>query len=357
MLILLFISFGCESKKHKQIKAMMEVGEYTQAITLIKEELLEDVKNIKFRKMLLKCFEKQQSWYEVINQIHIINRINPEINYDFLLLRAYSLNQQFDKVQTIMDNYSDYDTTVRLKFASSKINRVIKFKIHSDSLQNINAYYSFLDPDSLHDAIEKTYCKLFDGDSLLEKKFFYYFDTNRVTLEKEMPSFFKKNHLNDWLIAIILLDLYDDFPYLDEYELESLLQIDSTYIDYIYHPLMVYVNSIKEPVRSDFKYGSYRTYDNAIRYYHSKRSRAFEFLNLYEKALEEKRSEIYWSNDKWLSELYREYVRILTKMNDYNGIIYFIDEKIENHKGSTDLLKELNEMKIEVLSKLNHKST
>lgn len=359
VIILLLGLIGCESRKHKQIKAMMEVGEYAPAMLLINAELLEDVKNVELRRMLLECYEKQDLWGEVIKQIEIIKNIAPETNYDFLLMRSYSLNGQFSKAKTILKKYPAYDDTLITRNRKELLEKVKKIKISADSLKDIKSLISTINPDTLEDYMKSFFddqISFFDGDSLLEKKFYFYSKKNESELNKKQLQYYKNNHLDDWYLSKILLELFDSSSYLQEYYVREMLQIDSSFMDYIYDPLMMYVNSLKKPN----VYDSGIFYDIDKREYHRERSSVFKSLKIYEKALDEKSNEIYMieiddersSKDIHLSIIYEEYIDILIEMNDYQSIIDFVDKKIKNHRETSISYKDLNNAKINALKKI-----
>lgn len=364
IIILLLGLIGCESRKHKQIKAMMEVGEYAPAMLLLNSELLEDVKNVELRKMLLECYEKQDLWDQVIKQIEIIKNIVPETNYDFLLMRSYSLNGQFGKAKTILKKYPAYNDTLNKKYMLALIEKVKNTTIPSDSLKDIQSLIATTNPDTLGEFGKSIFISqtlFFNGDSLLEKKFYYYTKKDESELNEKQLQYEKNNHLDDWYLSKVLSGLFDDDPpNLNEYYVKDMLQIDSTFIDYIYDPLMVYANSLIKPnVYNDIFY----YYDKSK--YHRERFMIFKLLKLYKKALYEKsenihleemiRKEIEMSelgSDLTFSWLYNEYIYILIQMNDYQGIIDFVDEKIKNHKKTSSSYEDLNNAKINALKKI-----
>ena len=365
-IILLLGLVGCESRKHKRIKVLMEVGEYFQAMVLLNVELLENVKNVKLRKMLLECHEKQGLWDEVIKQIEIIKKIAPETNYDFLLMRSYSLIKQTEKAQMILKKYPNYIDTLDTQYMLVLVEKVKNTNIPSDSLKDILSMFATINPDTLEENIKSLFTRktvFFDGDSLLEKKFYYYTKKNESELNKEKIQYYKKKHLDDWYLVGILSELYDDSPYLYSIDddVEKMLQIDSTYIDYIYDPLMRYANSLTEPDLYDRKYRliGLSFYYSDFRYYYNNRSKVFELLNLYEKALDEKSNEISWLycdneclfKDTSLRILYNDYIVILKEMKDYLSIINFADKKMEIHKKSSIAYKTLKLEKIQALEK------
>ena len=369
-IILLLGLVGCESKKNKQIKAMMEVGEYASAMVLLNAELIEDVKNVELRKMLLECYEKQDLWDEVIKQIDIIKKIDPEANYDFMLMRSYSLIRQIEKAQIILKKYPNYNKSLDYKNTINLLEKIKKTEILTDSLREINSMIASANPDTLDDymkSILENRIIFFDGDSLLEKKFFYYTKKNESALNKDKLQYFKENHLQDWYLVGIMSELCDDSPNLTYIvdDVKEMLQIDSTYIDYIYEPIMTYANSLIEPDIYDSKYGLYsfyRFYDDIINYY-KKRSDSFRILRLFKKALDEKKLEIYWTeendenppDDVSLYFLYEDYIDLLKEMNEYQHIALFAVRKMKKFNKSNWVYKSLELEKNEALEKIGVK--
>jgi len=367
VIILLLSLIGCESRKHKQIKAMMEVGEYAPAMVLLNAELLEDVKNVELREMLIICYEKQELWAGVIKQIEVINNIEPEKNYDFLLMRAYSLLNQIDEAKIIKNKYPNYHSSLISKYDKNLVEIIKKIKIPSDSLRDIDCLYSIINPDTLDEFWKYIYdskIKLFNGDSLLEKNFFYYTKKNESVLNEEKLQYYKENHLQDWYLVGIMSEVCDDSPnitYLED-DVKEMLQIDSTYIDYIYEPIMTYANSLIKPNIYDKKYGHYTyfLFYNEIVDYYKKRSVAFKILRLFKKSLDAKGSEIYWTefndenppDDVSLYFLYGDYIDFLKEMNDYKHIVSFAELKMKKFNKSNWVYESLKLEKNKALEKL-----
>ena len=331
---------------------------------LLNAELLEDVKNVELRKMLLVCYEKLDLWDQVIKQIEIINNIVPETNYDFLLLRSYSLNGQFSKAKIILKKYPVYNDTLNKKYILDLIEKVKNAKIPSDSLKDIQSLIAITNPDTLGELYKSYFISqtlFFNGDSLLEKEFYYYTTKDESILNEKQLQYYNDNHLADWYLSKVLSELFgEDPPNLNEYDVGDMLQIDSTYIDYIYDPLMVYTNSLIEPT----SYNDIFYYSDKSKY-HRERFKIFKMLKLYKKALREKNKEIHlqemiekdlgvreFSSDIIFELLYSDYYYILIRMNDYQGIIDFVDEKINNHKKTSSSYESLNNFKIFAIKKM-----
>lgn len=349
IIIILLGLISCESKKHKQIKAMIEVGEYAPAILLLNAELLEDVKNIELRKMLLVCYEEQDLWDQVINQIHIINRINPEINYDFLLLRAYSINHQFDDAKMIYKKYEHFITDIDIKYYKEVFKKISSMEFDPDSLMNIKIYYTKLDPDSLNQ-YSLPWFNLFNGDSLSEKKFRYYITKNNKTVENELNQFCKDKSIQDLMLFNVLFSLSESFIF--DYEIERLLSTDSTYINYLIPEFSNYLLTLEKP--SEEGYWKAR--------YHEKRMNIFHYLGDFDAEINEVEELIfdYELNLKYdsfdaftdsecesnLLELYTRYVDILKLNSSKQQIQSFLDNKLDKHKENHNIYKELIKLKL-----------
>jgi hypothetical protein len=363
---------GCESRKQKQIKAMMEVGEYSPAIVMLNEELLDDVKNVNFREMLIECYVKLNLWNDVIKQIEIMGNIDYSHNYDFLLMRSYSLSNQIEKANNIAIKYPNYEDSLTIRYKKKIIEKVKKIKIHSDSLRDIQSWITKVNPDTLDEYMKPFYtqnAKFFDGDSLLEKKFNFYSTRNESLLTKMQLQFYKQNNLHDWYLVDILTELNDDSPYVSgiEDQITTIVQIDSTYSEYLYTPLISYMNNLIKPDLYDRKYGSYGwgNFYSDMRKYHKNQSIIFKLLKQYEKALEEKESEIYWlecdreykysNKDISLYSLYEEYIAILEMMNDLQNIVHFINDKTASMKKSDFGFDILTFRKNEILNEFAKK--
>lgn len=361
--LLILLLTGCETKQVKQIKTMMEIGEYNKAIVILNIELNEDVKNVNLREMLLECYEHQRLWNEVIEQVDILNKLGLETDYDFLLMRAYALSNQCDKVEKLRKKYNDYADSLRTQYDKITIEKIKKMDVPSDSLKDIFSYIE-ANPDTL-DEYEKYYYERekerFNNSLLLEKKYRYYKSKNLKNIEKEKFQFFKDHHLADIKLVDLMCRINSAYVSLYKNNITDILEIDSTYIYYIREPLMKYLSSIEKPNFSDAKYRyiSSKFYYFDLCSYHDTRSRVFEGLGDMKAAIDEKLSEFYWQEYAYIDNKDNlrnfkitcyEYFILLDNANDDRGKISYIDKMVKNHP---DLADDMNliERKREILEK------
>lgn len=325
---------SCSKSNINKAESLIEIGDYTQAVSLLNTEVEKNPKNINARELLVKCYDFNKEWNKAIEQLKILNKINPQVIYDMGLLKFYALNHQFSDARKLLDQYKNYNKNARDRFESIDNKYIIKqhemkiivtdsLCISSDSLYHI--YYSkYSDPDVV-EAKRKldAYADQCDYDAKIEKR----------QVDDSL-------HIKNLYLAAFLYELIED-DYFDDYLAEDMLELDSNYVEYIINPVLNYIDKMEEP---KFDFPSY--YD-----YHNERRELYEVIGYYENALDECETFLSMSDYLTIPDWYKDdevmldivfsrvkynydnYFKLLLKLKRYKEVIEIIDKlKSENCK-------------------------
>lgn len=237
LLVIAFIFATCSKSNINKAKELIEIGDYTQAVSNLNIEIEKNPKNIDARELLVKCYDYKKEWNNAIEQLLILKKINPQRIYDMSLFKFYALNNQFIKVKELFNKYSEYKNAFKLldnidnKYSKKRKNKILfladSLGIPSDSVYTIRDLIwhelKILNPKIrilINDyeekwEIEKKNEKIQFTDSLKLNNLFFAFFLWEIEEELE------------------LID-YDYYLFCNYYKsLDFILELDSCYYEYI----------------------------------------------------------------------------------------------------------------------------
>ena len=104
LIILLLIQTSCSNKTLENANSFIEIGDYSNAITLLENHLKEKVDDVTARKLLIICYESKEMWSKAIDQIKILDNFENNDEHTYKLLRIYCQLEQWDKYIELIDN-------------------------------------------------------------------------------------------------------------------------------------------------------------------------------------------------------------------------------------------------------------
>ena len=215
LLVIVLIFVTCGKNNINKAKELIEIGDYTQAVSNLNIEIEKNPKNIDARELLVKCYDYKKEWNKAIEQLKILNKLVPSNNYDTKLLKFYVLDEQFIEYEELLDlykdtkyiNYFEILDSIHTKY-NNEYYEILKKNLlpYADSIK--------LNPDSILVKYENwPDDMLFINHKL--KKYVYGID-KRIDKILQVETNQKKIHvldslnLKDFFLAFYLAELYDN---------------------------------------------------------------------------------------------------------------------------------------------------
>lgn len=310
IILLLFLIISCNDNEFEKINAFIEVGDYSNAITLLNQKIEENPKNIQSRKLLMKCYDMNSRWDKSLEQLNIIQNIEPSKKNEYRKLLYIGLNKEFTKLE---EKLKDIE----------KIPMQLAYEQLKNEISKLNSKRSYL-IDSLN----------WNSDSLLNNQDYKKIHDNYT---RQYKSFLDSIGVNYYMGAVALFGIHEDRRYyLNDFIYEYLKQ-DSTIIYYLEEPIRNYLRNIKKPKPNSYNVDHFY---GDLREYYELKAKMNELIGNYKVSLEEYDNMIYWykkeAEEKEIKlkdaiEKYEPKIDLLMKIGNYEEVLDTVNKLKESY--------------------------
>ncbi|MBK7379315.1 MAG: hypothetical protein IPJ03_09955 [Ignavibacteriales bacterium] len=285
---LIFIS--CGKSEYDKAKELYEIGDYKSASELLIKHLQENPKDVSSRELLIRCYDKNESWDSAIEQINILNTFNPSAKYEAQLAKFSALNEDYIKVKSIMEKLEKELSVLFEKKEKEFEERALKIKSFAEQ----------------------------EKDSLKVKEYGNQLDSLYSQYEKIKQNMIDSLNIKDVLIAEALYYLNLGKSSAPN-KIKGCIESDSSNIRYLEKKVIEKINLIEKPKPN---YGNVYSFNYDIRDYYSKIAELYASIGYVKEAIENYMDELYWfdNQERRASELSIDlhYYTLLKYLNENN---------------------------------------